>query len=73
MNSLHEQVAALQQKTDYLIDQMAALTGASQQAPASALRSPLGRKPAGAPETNRPAGPKNEIGLNRYRAMQAKG
>lgn len=72
MDSIHEQVAALQQKIDYLIDQMAALTGETDQSRSLACRLPLTRKWADSPEADRPLAPKNEIGLNRYRAMQAK-
>ncbi len=69
MNTIHEQVAALQQKIDYLIEQITILTG-EHTIPASSLRA--------APRKGRPAvreaghtDTANEIGINRYRAMRA--
>lgn len=72
MNGIHEQVAQLQHKIDYLIERMEALTGDTQLPQSAALRSPSGRKPVEIIETDRPVAPKKEIGLNRYRALQTK-
>lgn len=72
MNSIHQQVAELQQKIDYLIAQMNLLTEQGQSSQTPTINTPVRGKRTGIAEANRASSPPKSIGLNRFRALQEK-